>query len=280
MIKKLTLFTPVVAIALLVGNSFTSNVMSNGTGSPAGNTNSPASGSKTCNRSGCHDTYSTTYPAANGTIVVMKAGTTTPVTHWAPGSSYDIQISAYNPVYAAGFEASVEGNAGAVGTIAAGTNSQVVGTNYVTHTQSSSQGPNLTWKFTWTAPTSPGAGTLKVYAAVNKSDGSFTRQGDSIKVATYTLSEAVGVNEITNNNLVRINQTLVSNELNANFNFEHAATTTATIFNLNGAAMETINLGNTSNGNETINVSDLSAGMYILSVKHGSVVANTRFVKQ
>lgn len=280
MIKKLTLFTPVVAIALLVGNSFSSNVFSNGAGSPAGNSNSPASGNKTCNRSGCHDTYSTTYPASTGTIVVMKTGTTTPVTHWAPGSSYDVQISAMNPVYAAGFQASVENNAGAVGSVTAGSNNQVVGTSYVTHSQSSSQGPMLTWKFTWTAPTSPGAGTIKVYAAVNKSDGSFTRQGDSIKVAAYTLTEAVGLNEITNNNLVRINQTLVSNELNANFNFEHSANTTATIFNLNGAAIETINLGNTSNGNETINVSDLSSGMYILSVKHGNLVSNTRFVKQ
>lgn len=281
MIKKLTLFTPVVAIALLVGNAFNSNVFSNAAGSPAGNTNSPASGNKTCNRSGCHDTYTTTFPAPTGTIVVMKAGTTTPVTSWSAGSSYDILItSPYNTAFSSGFEASVENTSGAVGTVSAGTNSQVVGTNYVTHTSQSSSGPMLSWKFTWTAPTSGGKGAVKVYAAINKSDGSFGRQGDSIKVATYNLSEAVGIDEITNNNLVRINQTLVSNELNASFNFEHAAATTANIINLNGATLQSINLGNTTNGTETINVSDLASGMYILSVKHGNVVSNARFVKQ
>ncbi|MCX8479397.1 MAG: T9SS type A sorting domain-containing protein [Chitinophagales bacterium] len=281
MIKKLTFFTPVVAIALLVGNSFNSNVFSNGAGAPSGNTNSPASGSKTCNRSGCHDTYNTTFPAPTGTIVVMKAGTTTPVTSWSAGSSYDVLVtSEYNTNFSSGFQASVENSAGAVGSVSAGTNNQVVGTNYVTHTANSSSGPMLSWKFTWTAPTSGGKGTVRVYAAINKSDGSFGRTGDTIKVATYTLTEAVGINEITNNNLVRINQTLVSNVLNANFSFEHAAATTATIFNMNGAAVQTINLGTTSNGNETINVSDLTSGMYILSVKHGNVISNARFVKQ
>ncbi len=281
MIKKLTLFTPVVAIALLVGNAFNSNVFSNAAGSPAGNTNSPASGNKTCNRSGCHDTYTTTFPAPTGTIVVMKAGTTTPVTSWSAGSSYDILItSPYNTAFSSGFEASVENTSGAVGTVSAGTNNQVVGTNYVTHTSASSSGPALSWKFTWTAPSNGGKGTVKVYAAINKSDGSFGRQGDSIKVATYNLTEAVGIDEITNNNLVRINQTLVSNELNANFNFTHAAATTASIINLNGAIMQTINLGTTTNGTETINVSDLASGMYILSVKHGNVISNARFVKQ
>jgi hypothetical protein len=213
--------------------------------------------------------------------MVMKAGTTTPVTSWSAGASYDVLItSEYNTSFSSGFEASVENNAGIVGTVTAGTNNQVVGTNYVTHTSQSSSGPMLSWKFTWTAPSNGGKGTVKVYAAINKSDGSFGRQGDTIKVATYTLTEAVGMDEITNNNLVRINQTLVSNELNASFNFEHAANTTASIINLNGATLQTINLGNTSNSNEVINVSDLAAGMYILSVKHGNTLANARFVKQ
>lgn len=205
----------------------------------------------------------------------------TPVTSWSAGSSYDILItSPYNLSYSSGFEASVENNSGAVGTVSAGTTSQLVGTNFVTHTVNSSSGPSLSWKFTWTAPTSGGKGTVKVYAAINKSNGSFGRQGDSIFVSTYNLTEAVGMDEITNNNLVRINQTLVSNELNASFNFEHAAATTASIMSLNGATLQNINLGNTSNENEVINVSDLASGMYILSVKHGNTVANTRFVKQ
>lgn len=147
--KKIIVVASVIGVALLTG--FTAFYPS---GAPAGYTGSPADGS---NCASCHGNAATT---AAGWIT-----SNIPAAGYTPGQSY--QVTATNNLGGSGkygFEVSPQNNAGnLLGTLTAGTNSQLVGSGkYITHTSASST--IKTWTFTWVAP-APGSGTVTFYGA-------------------------------------------------------------------------------------------------------------------
>ena len=123
-------------------------------GAPAGYSGSPGD-AKNCAQ--CHGSAATT---ATGWIT-----SNIPAAGYSPGASY--QITATNNISGSGkygFEVSPQNGTGTLlGTLTAGTGSQLVGSGkYVTH--SSSNNSTKTWTFTWHAPAA-GTGNVTFYGA-------------------------------------------------------------------------------------------------------------------
>jgi hypothetical protein len=169
--KALLLF--VAAVLLVVG--LTSFETLYPTGAPAGYTGSPGDGGNNC--TSCHGGSPTT-----------SAGW---ITSNIPGSGYvagtTYQITATNSLTGSGkfgFEISPQNASGTLlGTLAAGTNSQLIGSGkYITHTNAS---PSIsTWTFNWTAPAA-GTGTVTFY-------GAFARNKPGpVTLSTLVVNEAL-----------------------------------------------------------------------------------------
>ncbi len=149
--KKTFLLLAIVVIAVLGLTSFETLYP---TGAPAGYTGSPGDGQ---NCTSCHGGTAT---SSTGWIT-----SNIPASGYVPGTTY--QITATNSLTGSGkfgFEVSPQNASGTLlGTLAAGTNSQLVGGGkYVTHTNAS---PSIsTWTFNWTAPAA-GTGNVTFYGA-------------------------------------------------------------------------------------------------------------------
>lgn len=143
-------------------------------GAPAGYSGSPGDG-KNCTE--CH--------GGTATSVTGWITSNIPVSGYVPGQTY--QITATNNITGSGkygFEVSPQNNAGTLlGTLAAGTNSQLVGGNkYITHTAASTS--INTWTFNWTAPAA-GTGDVTFYGAFAKN------KPGPVRLSTLTVSEYV-----------------------------------------------------------------------------------------
>ncbi len=167
--KRLPLFISLASIVLL--SSF---VAFYPTGAPAAKTGSPGDGS---NCTECH--------GGTPTTVAGWITSNIPAGGYTPGQTY--QITASNQLTGTGkfgFEVSPQNAAGTLlGTLAAGTNSQLVGSNkYVTHTSANTS--NSTWTFNWTAPVA-GTGQVTFYGAFAKG------KPGPVRLSTLVVNEAV-----------------------------------------------------------------------------------------
>ncbi len=166
-IKNLPLI--IVSASVLVFSSF---VAFYPTGAPAGYTGSPGDGKN------CTDCHTGTASNVSGWIT-----SNIPAEGYLPGHTY--QITATNNITGSGkygFEVSPQNNSGALlGTLAAGSNNQLVGNNkYVTHVSASSS--LNSWTFSWTAPVA-GTGNVTFY-------GAFARNKPGpVRLSTLTVSE-------------------------------------------------------------------------------------------
>ncbi len=168
-ILRLLLVLSVLAIVMVSFMPYPS-----GAPSPYYYTGSPGDGH---NCSQCHGTASTVSGWITSNI---------PASGYVPGTAY--LITATNTISGSGrygFEVSPQNATGTLlGTLAAGTNSKLVGSNkWVTH--SSASNSISSWTFTWTAPVA-GTGDVTFY-------GSFARStGSVVKLSTLLVSEQTG----------------------------------------------------------------------------------------
>lgn len=150
--KRLPLLLSIASILVL-----TSFVAFYPTGAPPAKTGSPGDGSN------CTECHGGTATSVTGWIT-----SNIPAGGYTPGQTY--QITATNQLTGTGkfgFEVSPQNAAGTLlGTLVAGTNSQLVGSNkYVTHTNANTT--VSAWTFNWTAPAA-GTGTVTFYGAFAK----------------------------------------------------------------------------------------------------------------
>jgi len=186
-------FTLVLSMLLMFGLVYDYNFRmahTNSSGGPAGHTGSPSDG-QTCARSGCH----------SGPAVANETGVITsdiPVSGYVGGTTYNMSVTlAKQGGTKFGFQLSpqdVSGNP--LGTLVAGTGSQIVGGNYITHNLSGTAGSGTkTWEFSWIAPTS-GTEDVTFYAAFNFANGSGS-SGDVIDTGSLTVSaSSVSISEV------------------------------------------------------------------------------------
>ncbi|HOW30090.1 MAG TPA: T9SS type A sorting domain-containing protein [Bacteroidales bacterium] len=168
-IKRLPLIIGIVFILV-----FSSFIAFYPTGAPAGYTGSPGDGKN------CTDCHTGTASTVSGWIT-----SNIPATGYEPGQTY--QITATNNITGSGkygFEVSPQNTSGTLlGTLAAGSNNQLVGNNkYVTHVSASET--VKTWTFNWTAPAA-GTGNVTFY-------GAFARNKPGpVRLSTLSVSEFI-----------------------------------------------------------------------------------------
>lgn len=179
-------FTLVLTVLLMVGLVYDYNYKmahTNASGAPAGHTGSPSDG-QTCARSGCH---------VGGPAVTTETGVISsniPQSGYVGGQTYNVSITLTKQGGTKfGFQLSPQDATGnPIGTLIAGTGSQIVGGNYLTHSFSGSSGSGTkTWDFQWTAPTTASE-TVTFYAAYNFANADFSTGGDVVVEDTYVIS--------------------------------------------------------------------------------------------
>jgi hypothetical protein len=155
-------------------------------GGPAdGRTGSPADSLKTCNDTGCHNSF--TLNSGKATFSISAPD------NYTLGEVVPITISFSNSTTAKhGFELSaLDANDKHVGTFSSvDGKTQTSNGNYIKHTSAgSSQSGNASWNVNWTAP-AIGQGVVTFYAAGNEANFDFTPQGDYIYTTTEQISAA------------------------------------------------------------------------------------------
>ena len=156
-------------------------------GPPDGRTGSPADNSKTCNDTGCHNSF--TLNSGKATFSISAPD------NYTLGEVVPITISFNNSNTAKhGFELSaLDANDDHVGTFNSVDNkTKTTDGNgyYIKHTSAgANQAGNASWSVQWTAPTSEVKNPpVTFYAAGNEANGDFTPQGDYIYTTTEQIS--------------------------------------------------------------------------------------------
>lgn len=151
-----------------------------------GRTGSPADSGKTCNDTGCHNTYTLNSGAATFSVSAPSNYTL---------GNVNVTVSFSNSSTAKhGFELSaLDAGNNHVGTFSnVDGNTQTSDGNYIKHTSAgSSQSGNANWNVQWTAPTSEVQDPVTFYAAGNEANGDGSPLGDYIYTKTAQISKAV-----------------------------------------------------------------------------------------
>jgi hypothetical protein len=184
-------------IFLLSSVYFIATSSSNGraTAANSGNTGAPSE-SQVCGN--CHNGGS--FGTVNLTIQVFIQGTTTPITAYIPGNTYDVRVtvqnSSGNPA-GYGFQLTcltTPGNSPLAGYTNLASNVKqktvlvgaVAGRTYVEH---NGVLPNNQFNFRWTAPAA-GTGSVRMYSAGNAVNGNGSTGSDNGGSTSLTLTEA------------------------------------------------------------------------------------------
>ena len=190
--KKFTLVLSLVLMAGLVYDYNFRMAHTNSAAGPAGHTGSPSDG-QTCARSGCH----TGGPAVTDQVIDVSSDI--PSSGYVGGETYNVTFTMTKAGgQKFGFQLSAQDDNGTgLGTITAGTGSQIVGGKYITHSVSgtTASGGVKTWGFQWEAPVS-GTGEVDVYYVGNFTNSGGSAAGDVVVSGSITLNESgLGISE-------------------------------------------------------------------------------------
>ncbi|MFY8020599.1 MAG: choice-of-anchor V domain-containing protein [Bacteroidia bacterium] len=225
------------------------------TGAPAGRTGSPGDGGATCITSGCHS--GTTSDVSN---VIT---TNIPTEGYTPGTTYTITVTMASSGKK-GFQVSPQKVDGTlVGTLTAGTGSQLVSNKYVTHTSFKSANPAI-WTFSWTAPAS-GTGAVDFY-------GAFAINTSAVQKQKYTVNEktATGVNENAYiSQLSLYPNPIVNKTMNLGFEMKKAGDLKISLIDMTGRDVFTFEEAYHNAGMKdfNFNLPELNRGMYFVQIK-------------
>ena len=181
-----------VFVAVVMGTSV-NTIFALSSGPVDGRTGSPADGFKTCNDTGCHNSFTLNSGSAKFSISVPSSYTS--------GETLSISISfSDSKTLKHGFELSAldtkSNHVGAFSSVDSKT--QTKNGDYIKHTSAgSSQSGNASWNVQWTAPTSEVQDSVTFYAAGNEANGDFTNKGDYIYTTTEQISAVAGTSTTT-----------------------------------------------------------------------------------
>jgi hypothetical protein len=151
-----------------------------------------APGESNCGQ--CHSggIYGTVTPQ----IQIFQQGTTTPVTAYTPGATYDMQVTVNNTSGSPlrfGFQMTAlraAGNQALAGYSNLGTNVQQITANARTYVEQNASSATNLFTFRWTAPAA-GTGNVIFYASGNCANNNGGTSGDKAGTQTLQISEAV-----------------------------------------------------------------------------------------
>jgi hypothetical protein len=252
----------------------------------AGATGSP--GEQTCSQSNCHT--GSTDNSMGGSVTL----TSTDLVNWeyTPGQTYTLTATVMQQgrsLFGVGLEALLPSGANA-GNLIAGT-----GTTIKTATVSGNSRRNIvhnmnagatanahSFTFTWTAPATD-VGPITMYFAGNATNNNGAKTGDYIYNASQVVTPAgVGISEQEKKSFTfSFYPNPATDNLTANYSLEESSKVTYIIYDLTGKKVQTETTNRFPGAQQqSIDVSSLQAGTYLLSVSVNGNVITKRFVKK
>lgn len=197
-----------------------------------------------------------------------------------PGQTYTISASITGTGTRYGFEVCCESATNTkVGTLVVtnSTETQLLGVpvRWIGHKSAGTTGTGgKTWTFNWVAP-AMGTGTVTFYAAFNKANNNAASSGDAIVKSSLQVPEdpSSGFAEYDVMGQVNIFPNPVSDVMTIETEMEDAE---AGIYDLQGKLLLNTAITGFSS---TINVSELNAGVYFITISSASKVFSKKFVK-
>lgn len=250
MIKKLYPFIFILSTILFAAFFFSFNTILP-TGAPDGHTNSPADG-KNCTF--CHGGSAGNAPSDFITSDIPSEG-------YTPGESYNITVTS-DGIGKKGFQVSPQDNTGnLIGSITAGTDNQIPGTKYVTHTLAKNDDP-ASWTFQWTAP-DQGVGDVTFY-------GSIVATKSNVRTGTFTISQAIpsSVEDIFVSN-ISVYPTLVKDNISVNLNVVEKSILKISLISMDGKTVKVFENSKIMAGEfkDDFNIpSEIQNGYYLLNI--------------
>jgi len=265
-------------ILALAGFFAMSNSGGAGTAQGADRTGSPV-GAGSCQT--CHNAGSFNPSAA---IEILSGDN--PVTQYEPGAQYTLRITttAENNPASYGFQAvALDGANATAGAWVDGTGYKTVDVGGRSYTEQDAPGTSNVYNVTWAAPAA-GAGDVSFYAATSSTNGNGASSGDNGAVApSVTLTEDTG-SSIANQGIGKMELTVMPNPVGSLMTYKAIGRDNGTyqlqITNAFGKIVksQTVNLI-TGENQHSINVSDLSKGVYILQISGKNYYAAERMLK-
>lgn len=245
--KKNYLFTALLALPIL---SFF--LVSNSGGFTSGASGSPGDGGNTC--SGCH--------SGGNFNAVPTIVTNIPDTGYELGKTYNVTVSVASSSIRHGFQITAEdAKETKVGGFQAGDGSRsILSSKSLTHTSAGTA--QKSWTFFWTAP-SVDKGDITFYVAVNATNASGGTSGDQVVTVNKKVgvSTTLGVSDFESDGFA-----IYPNPASDVMTIDLANETQAEVkfFDFTGKVVKSTSVNSSKN---TIDVSDLSSGIYHVSVK-------------
>lgn len=295
------------SIFVLVVFTFVSQTKLNShpTAPDAGYVNDPdPAGALTCANSGCHGgtaiADSTMFTVQMGLFSAgtgAQANVVSGLTTYQADSSYYMTVTGNGTAPRYGFELTVIDNAPTPGNMAGNiVLTNTANTTLGTYTPSGSTqrkyaghknaNTTKTWTFKWVAPHT-GLGPLTIYYCGMNSNNNGNTSGDLVYKSTRVIREgspATGINEnaATTFSGLHVFPTVFSNELQLSFDLKETAPVMAEVMSMNGQLVktllnETINEGSFQN---SYNMADLPAGIYLVKMQTGNALVVKKVVKQ
>ena len=227
------------------------------TGAPAGNTGSPTDGQ---NCTHCH--------GGSATTVAGWITSDVPAAGYTPGTTYTI-TAASTGSGRKGFEVSPQSLTGTLlGTIAAGSGNQVVGTKYLTHSAAVG-GSSATWTFSWTAPAA-GTGSVTFY-------GAFAVTQSATKLSTLIIPEKTTtfISNISDETQFRIFPNPVKGEMTVSFSLQNFEAIDISVCDITGNKRNTLFNGMLPPGpiKKSFDLHNLlPSGIYFITLSNGSTI--------
>ena len=274
--KKTIVSVLAIAIGTICISDFTSTAHSNAGGAPIAKTGSPGDGS---NCTGCH----------SGTV--SSGGSITsnvPVTGYIPGTTYTITATiTVAGINKFGFEVSPQGTTSAQkGTLVVtdAVNTKLLGTTgkYITHKLAGTSGTGTrTWTFNWTAPVA-GTGNAIMYGAFIAANGNGTNSGDQVFLTSTLIQEnlTAGIMDIVNNaDSWNVYPNPSTDKINIESLDANAEMKSIDLYDITGKRLKSISY-ETFSQTQSLDIADLSSGVYVLNIQTDKSVITKKFVKQ
>lgn len=253
----------------------TENAHSN-SGGRSGMAGSP--GESTCTN--CHGAKNT----ATTTIT-----TNIPATGYLPNTTYTVDVTiaaATKTSFGFCFEALDSATNVKQGTLIAGTGSKTSGTTTkpcVTHNGTALSGTGTkTYSFSWKSPTTMATNVVKFYCAGLAANGNFSDDSGDWTALTTAIAQPASTNAIKQNtiviNAVNTFPNPCTNVVNIAYSNNKSGIVTITMYDTKGVLVTTIYDGYTAVGDhlETIDVTNLQAGIYLLLVQQNGFIKTQR----
>lgn len=239
----------------------------NSSGAGAGKTGAP--GESNC--TACHS--GSTQDGANENLLTVLDGGN-PVFEYLPGQTYEVTLKMASSPNKKGFQSTVLTSSNDMaGDFSGGSNTSINNANsreYANHTSASNNSATSTWSWSWTAP-ALNSGDVTFYVASNSANNNSANSGDVIYLSQHVIGEqsTSSLNDVVYPSLNGVSYVPGKNEVYVSLNSISQDEISLSIVDLKGNLVFSKNLGSSSLGLNTFNVTiptDMKSGTFVVQL--------------